>query len=1488
MASFQQIVVVVVMLLCCHVHLVQCVVNYIMSSEDSQCPPAGLQMTCSTLQQFTYNTENFSSDSLTLIFQQGWHTLHSELMAINSSEFLMYAESENAWINCDSIGYLNMYNVTRVLISNLTLIGCGENTLQEVNILTICNTIFQGSNDSGAALFLLNSIAKITGSSFVSNTGTYRFPLDDFFYQGDDYKRVGGAIAAYQSQLWITRCTFHGNSAEVGGAAFIEETTMVIISTTFESNFARPRINSKQVSLTGGAVVVHYSSFVSVKDSAFHNSSGLTNLQGVFFVGFYSVILVHRCLFTASKGSVFDVVKSNLTDYNSIYKNNNSTDGAVLNARWYSNMTYINCQFTNNHASFQGGVLYADNYCSFSLKKCDLDHNRALYGGAISIQYSTLYIEESVFHDHVSTIGSGIFAGASNIVLNKTIFYRNSAKDTGALYLAGCNVSFISTAIVNNSANSLDGITRGIVYVVDSTVHSSQYLLISGNFLFEDAIIAYFDKSTCEFNDRFTFFNNSGSFMVMNSHMAFHGYTKLQNCSYLRDYKTVENGGAITIMDSTITFAGMTEMTGNHARRKGGAIHVTGSTVHMSGETLVKNNKADDSGGGVYLSQSKLICLHRCTFSGNKAKKFGGAIHAIASAVYANDEQALDMRMQLDGDKAEHKNSTIMFSGTKETSIIFTGNVAQMGGALAFETNSKLYGSSSYKIIFEFNSAVYGGAIYINDYTNSGTCASRSYLAYSASSECFIQTLNYYNVKRVYVDERHYRFVENYAARSGASLYGGLLDRCTVSPININIKFKYIDNTTSSRVTTPTHPSRVVRNSQEDIQMISSDPVRICFCNDMNPDCNYQWPVIQVMKGHQFKVILVAVDQVNHSVNATIRSFLSSPEGGLGEGQQSQNSYQTCTALRFNAYSPLSSEKLSLYAAGPCNNTGISEQIVILNFAPCTCPIGFQLVKSRSTSCDCTCDPFLYPHIISSCNSTTGLLTRESTAWIGYHRQANHSGYIMYNYCPYDYCYPQTHPVQIDLSIANGTDSQCAFNRAGLLCGTCRPGSSLSLGSTQCISCHKQWLGLLFAIILAEIISGLILVAIIQVFNVTVAMGTLSGILFYANIIAANFGLFIPTTNPNVLTIFIAWLNLDLGFDVCILNGMNAYIKQWLQLAFPTYVIVLVAIIIFISERSSRFAKFIGRGNPVASLATLILLSYTQYLRTVINIFSFAILKYPDSSIKVVWLPDATVEYLSGKHTILFLIALVIVMLGIAYTCLLFAWQWLQLLPKRRFFQWISYTRLVSFMDAYLAPHTPEHRYWTGLLLVARIVLYLVSALNLSNNPRINLLAICLTVSCLFVLKAVLLVKVYRKWLIELVEFSFYFNLLVFTFSSFYSLGDIDTQMAIAHTSTSISLITFLGIILYHLISTVRGARWVKTLKDKATKRNHHSTQTDLLLHDYNNMMSAVVAPTSTVVEISPEHHNIQDAETTVNDEPEISLDVQASPQKDSDVPIAK
>ena len=115
------------------------------------------------------------------------------------------------------------------------------------------------------------------------------------------------------------------------------------------------------------------------------------------------------------------------------------------------------------------------------------------------------------------------------------------------------------------------------------------------------------------------------------------------------------------------------------------------------------------------------------------------------------------------------------------------------------------------------------------------------------------------------------------------------------------------------------------------------------------------------------------------------------------------------------------------------------------------------------------------------------------------------------------------------------------------------------------------------------------------------------------------------------------------------------------------------------------------------------------------------ILEYPNDSNESLWLPDAAVKYLSGKHIPLFFVAVFVLLVGLVYTALLFSWQWLLYLPRWRIFKWSRNPKIQTFIESYHMSYTPKHRYWTGLLLIVRVVLYLITATNVSNDPQIAL-----------------------------------------------------------------------------------------------------------------------------------------------------------------------
>ena len=321
----------------------------------------------------------------------------------------------------------------------------------------------------------------------------------------------------------------------------------------------------------------------------------------------------------------------------------------------------------------------------------------------------------------------------------------------------------------------------------------------------------------------------------------------------------------------------------------------------------------------------------------------------------------------------------------------------------------------------------------------------------------------------------------------------------------------------------------------------------------------------------------------------------------------------------------------------------------------------------------------------------------------------------------------------------------------------------------------------------------------------------------------------LPFEETNLVTVILSWLNLELGIDTCYFPGMDTYIKTWLQLVFPTYIIFLVVLVIIISSHSSRFSNLIGKKDPVATLATLILLSYAKLLEVCFKSLSVGILQYPDSSTEMVWLPDATVKYLSGKHVPLFFTSSFILLVGFVYTALLFSWQWFVRLSQWRVFSWSRYQKLQVFVQTYHTPYTPKCRYWTGLLLLARAILYLVAAVNVSNDPQVALSAVSFTVCCIVLLKGFIESRVYRKRSIQSLETFFYLNILFFAIFTSYFLGktEIKYREATAYTSVTTSFFALLLIILYHVYTHTRVFSKLKKAKLGRTLDRLIPTETD-------------------------------------------------------------
>jgi len=131
---------------------------------------------------------------------------------------------------------------------------------------------------------------------------------------------------------------------------------------------------------------------------------------------------------------------------------------------------------------------------------------------------------------------------------------------------------------------------------------------------------------------------------------------------------------------------------------------------------------------------------------------------------------------------------------------------------------------------------------------------------------------------------------------------------------------------------------------------------------------------------------------------------------------------------------------------------------------------------------------------------------------------------------------------------------------------------------------------------------GIILVSFLTLLRLTIATGVLNSIILFANILQANKTLLFPKDTQNIFTVFIAWMNLDFGFQVCFYNGFDAYAQTWLQFLFPVYIWLTIAAIIIASRYSINISKLIGH-NPIAVLGTLVLMSYMKILKIIVEVY---------------------------------------------------------------------------------------------------------------------------------------------------------------------------------------------------------------------------------------------------------------------------------------------
>ena len=1032
-----------------------------------------------------------------------------------------------------------------------------------------------------------------------------------------------------------------------------------------------------------------------------------------------------------------------------------------------------------------------------------LDTSQQKYKSS-DLHYSTVYVANS------------IFLTKARAVQNTIVIFSPDYYDSPKVLVHFDNVTFSESNVTDSY------LTTSIRDCVGSVYHSDSP---------SDIYISSGSVDLTVTNSQFT--SNFGTAIYgKNSH------TKIINCTfsgYTQGALIFDNvyEDFSLIIDSTTVF--------NNSIRERNNEGAAGLLVSSSGTTELRNcffhRNLDLNGNSqiIQLKEADQMKVHNSKFTENN----GTVIHA--------------------------KGTNLIFFGN----VTFEGNSAYQGGALSL--SSVLYVlinlAEHTKVTFNNNSArQFGGAIYI-DFSTSLLLSENQP---NTNLWCFYAHLN----DASSFDNVTLSFTNNSAGKGGDHVYGNSVKNyCKIDSV------KYIGEDVWRHIFT------IQPNTT--LSPVSSAYLRVCTCDPNGlPLCDEESGIFvtnhTVYPGEKFFIDAVTVGaEFGTTIGEVYAGLLphsdSSFVGQLGNSAKehfqsitnnskctpltyslhSQNSYEviylTVTERVLNYYGDVNAIRASIkkYKKTDVVPVSLLTTPVFINITiRLPCPKGFTLV-GNPPFCDC------YPQLSQkniSCKISNGVgyISRQKSEWIG----VSEKGVFFSYQCKSNHCKRRT----ISVDIEDDPDVQCKCNHSGMLCGGCREGYSVAIGSSRCLYCPNNKN---VALLLLFLLAGPLLYIFIAAFDITVTNGAINGLLFYGNVVWIYHNEIFPydkilsncsTPFFNALYIFklfIAWLNLDFGIEMCFTKGLDAFWMSMLQYCFPIYIWIIAYLVILVYRHTDiyqRYPRIVSRvlGKPTNVLVTFIYLSYTKIIRKIQHSFGFAtLISYPDKSVEIVWALDGNVKYLQGRHIFMFLLSLLALVASSIYTIYILyvglkssklvalckckvhsenqeeeeedeyrhrendsdvnssdERKW-KASCKALFCQWKrNYcTMPLPLYDAHFAPLNSEHKYWFGVMLLVRIVLLILFVALETFAPKLNSFLLLVIVTLLLVYVACN--NIYRERCIQTLETVSFGNLILVSGGIIY-IHFVESQKwrsTIVSISVGAAIIQFFCILFYRLFS---------------------------------------------------------------------------------------
>ena len=650
--------------------------------------------------------------------------------------------------------HLNVYNVT---FTNCTAVGRGGAIFLQDNFnatfdlcvfennraLGTANNTYNNDNDTSSGL---NRELTGDGGAIGFDTGATFGIIKDSKFINNTAARDGGAIsyAEGSSNTTMYNVSFVNNTAfNDGGAIFWQGHYGIINASIFENNRA--------VGLGNGALI---STTINPNTNKTENRYNITGGDGgaIKWLGSHGIVI----------NTTF---YRNSASYNggSIYLTGTATENCT-------NVTFIDCDFTENLAKLNGGaVFWASGASNANVKGSHFINNTALRSaGAIYVNGNYLEIKDTDFigngakctqsYDNrtgssyftsvggnagaicwmgsYGTVDNGTFinntangrGGAIQFERNRegivknSLFENNSANDDGGAidwYLGAINGQLINSTFKSNYIIGNNGGGAGVfIEGYNATIKDSRFY---DHYTNSDGGAVFVAGDECKIFDS-TFERNSvgddggaiyweGDYGTIENITCHDNHGISYNTSTSRGGAVSLIGSNITITKSKFTYNNVSYSEGaNMSKLDGGAILITGSNITIS-DTEFSHNYALNYGGTIFILGNETI-VENCTFDNTNATR-GGAIYveghnATISAAFKNTNATLSGgAIYVNGENATIVNSSF------DSTYAF-GSVNNGGGAIMVNGNFTSIEKSNFTNTHaDNNHEARGGAIYI-------------------------------------------------------------------------------------------------------------------------------------------------------------------------------------------------------------------------------------------------------------------------------------------------------------------------------------------------------------------------------------------------------------------------------------------------------------------------------------------------------------------------------------------------------------------------------------------------------------------------------------------------------------------------------------------------------------------------------------------------------------------------------------------------------